>query len=530
MSKRNYNNDIYKMYEEEVEKNIKISNEVKRLKLDKFILKNEIRLFNSKMATELENVVKPYKEEINKLHFSLEKAYKEINRLKDELSNKNSDDLKDYEIDKLTSQLSKNSTNSSIPTSKESISQSVKRRTNEYNHRTASTKKSGGQLNHKGTTLTKEQIEEKIKDKKVSVKVIKKYIDGSIYKDEIIKYQVGVKTQVYVEKYIFVPTENSKEKLPKEFYSDVTYKEDIKSLVVLFGNYLSLPYNKIRECLSNLTKNLVNISEGTIDNIYEEFSHKSQGSLKNIENNLLNGKYQHTDETVTKENGKDSYYRGYANIENVLYKYHHQKGDKPIIEDAILTAFLGIIVSDHEIGIFKYGINNQDCIVHFGRYCIEQTQNIITTWQMKMYHLLLKCERNREILTKFGSNCFTEEEIKQIYNDYDTIIYLAREENKYISSKYWKEKANTLLNRCIKYKEQLLYYVHDLTIPSDNNFMERALRMVKSKTKVSGGFRSSKGGERFGNTMSIIKTSKLRNKTPFESIDEIMRGNSLFAY
>ena len=25
------------------------------------------------------------------------------------------------------------------------------------------------------------------------------------------------------------------------------------------------------------------------------------------------------------ENGKDTYYRGYANEENVLYKYHHHK-------------------------------------------------------------------------------------------------------------------------------------------------------------------------------------------------------------
>ena len=72
---------------------------------------------------------------------------------------------------------------------------------------------------------------------------------------------------------------------------------------------------------------MIDISEGTIDNIYEEFSNKTEDTLNNITNNILNGTYQHTDETTTKENGKDTCYRGYANKYNVLYKYHHKKGD-----------------------------------------------------------------------------------------------------------------------------------------------------------------------------------------------------------
>ena len=74
-----------------------------------------------------------------------------------------------------------------------------------------------------------------------------------------------------------------------------------------------------------------------------------------------------------------------------------------------------------------------------------------------------------------------------------------------------------------------MYYIHDFTIPYDNNFIERALRMIKSKTKVSGGFRSEKGGKRFGRIMSIIKTAKLRNLNPFECIKSIFKGQALFA-
>ena len=304
----------------------------------------------------------------------------------------------------------------------------------------------------------------------------------------------------------------------------------MKSIIVILGNYCSLPYNKITELISDLTNNIINLSEGTIDNIYEEFSNRTEETLLNITNNLLNSTYQHTDETVTKKNGKDSYYRGYANKENVLYKYHNHKGDKPIEEDGILTRFFGTLITDHDTGMFKYGTNNQDCIIHFGRYCIEQSQNItITYWQMRLYNLLLKFERNRRILIKFGANNFHKEEIKLMEEEYDNILEMAKVENEFITSTYWKEKANTLLNRCIKYKKQMLFYIYDFSIDYDNNFMERALRMIKSKTKVSGGFRSHNGGIRFGNIMSIIKTSKLRNTNPFNSIVTIMNGTSLFA-
>ena len=220
---------------------------------------------------------------------------------------------------------------------------------------------------------------------------------------------------------------------------------------------------------------------------------------------------------------------GYANLQNVLYKYHTHKGDAPIKDDGILTNFFGTLITDHDVGMFKYGTNNQDCIVHFGRYCIEQEQNItITCWQMRLYNLLLKFERNREILMQYKVDNFSKEEIALMEKDFDDILELAKVENEFIPSIYWKEKTNTLLNRCVKYKKEMLFYIYDFTIPYDNNFMERALRMIKSKTKISGGFRSDNRGLRFGNIMSIIKTSKLRNINPFSSIINIINNIPLF--
>lgn len=525
--KSNYNLEIYNMYEEEFEKNKKLECKIKELELDLYCLNSELDASNSKMEKEIENAITPLRNENIQLKNELVNAYQEIERLKSYIENNQN---KDYIIDKLTNQLNKDSSNSGIPTSKEIKKTKHIIRTNEYNHRKKNFRKNGGQFGHKGDTLSKEKLINKINENNINVKPVIHYIKGNNKQEDIIKYKIGMNVELYVEEHIFKHTKNSKDILPKEYYSDVTYNNDLKALIVTLGNYYSLSYAKVEEILYDFSNGIIDISQGTIDNIYEEFSNKSEDTINNITNNILNGKYQHTDETVTKENGKDTYYRGYANKENVLYKYHHHKGDNPIKDDNILTNFYGTIISDHEVGIFKYGLNNQDCVIHTGRYCIEAEQNVYETWwQMDLYRFLLKLERQRKILMKFGKNNFTDDEIKLIEDEYDNILKIAVEQNKNILSTYWKEKETTFLNRLIKHKNSTLFFIHDFELPYENNHMERLLRMIKGKTKVSGGFRSTKGGERFGKIMSVIKTAKLRKLNPLNCIKEIYQDKSLFA-
>ncbi len=528
MSRSKFDNDIYLMYEKECNKNSLLHKEIKEYKLEIYNLKYELDYLKKSTKNKIENAVQKetilLKQENSNLKDDLYNANKEIERLKKELNKKN------YSIDKLECSINKDSSNSGIPTSKEIKSLKHKIGVNMYNHRQKKYNKNGGQFGHKGITLTKDELLKKVNENNIKIKKIVHYINGNKAKKDVIKYKIGMNIDLYVEEHIFKYNKKSREVLPKEYYSDVTYNNDLKSLVVTLGNYYSLGYSKVKEMLYDFSNGIINISQGTINNIYEEFSSKSEETINNITTNLLNGKYQHTDEITTKENGKDTYYRGYANKENVLYKYHHHKGDTPIKDDNILTKFYGTIISDHEVGIFKYGTNNQDCVIHTGRYCIEASQNVYETfWQMELYRFLLKLEKQRQILIKFGKTNFSNAEIKIIENDYDIILKNAEQQNKGISSTYWKEKETTLLNRLKKYKNTTLFFIHDFELPYDNNHMERLLRMIKSKTKVSGGFRSSKGGERFGKIMSIIKTSKLRKLNPLHSIKEIYQGKALFA-
>lgn len=527
--KVNYTNKLYNDYIEILEINKNLKSENKRLKLEVINLKNELNSERKNTHSKIDNAIKPYKEQVDSLKEKLKDSFEEIERLKSSMEDKDKAtiEVSQYKIDKLTNQVNKDSTNSGIPTSKEN----KHRRTNSYNHRSKSNKKSGGQEGHKGTTLKKENIEEIISNNKdIEIVTIKHIVKGKQNQKDTIKYRLGIKTTMYIEKHIFKHDSHSKEKLSKKFYSDVTYTDDFKSLIILLGNYFNMPYAKICEFISDITNGLITLSEGTISNFYEEFSNKAKPTVNNIVENIKNGSYTHTDETCTSQNGKETYFRGYANKFNVIYFYHHKKGDAPILQDNIITNYYGTIISDHDVGVFKYGQNNQSCIYHLGRYFIEEEQNVCDIWwPMEMYRFLLKLETQRQILKKYGRKEFTSEEIQKIEEEYDFILKQAKNQNEVITSTYWSDKANTLLRRLVKYKEQFLLFIHKFEIAFDNNYMERLLRMIKSKTKVAGGFRSSKGGENFGITMSIIKTSKLRNINPLNSIKDIFQSKSLFA-
>ena len=90
-----------------------------------------------------------------------------------------------------------------------------------------------------------------------------------------------------------------------------------------------------------ITNNVINISNGTLVNFFYEFSSKSEPTLDNLENNILNSKIDYTDETSSKFNKKNLFVRNYSNNETVIYKVHKNKGHKPILEDNILPRFCG---------------------------------------------------------------------------------------------------------------------------------------------------------------------------------------------
>ena len=490
-----YSNSLYKEFE-------KLNQ-----KIDKLLIENKkqsLTIYN--LQTELKN----NQEELKKANELIQKLTEENERLKN--------------------QNNKNSNNSSKPSSTDNQKPKKKTGANLYNYRVKTGNKVGGQKGHKGHNLSKKEIEKLIDEKKLKVKTIYHKIKGNAKKEAIIKYRMEIEVNTYVEKHIFEYDEKSNERLPKEFYTDVTYGTSIKAIAIHLGCYNVIAYDRLSDFFDVITNNTLKISNGTLVNFVKEFGQKSELTIKNLEENFLNGIIGYTDETGTKFNNKKLYVRNYSNEETVIYKVHKHKGHNPIKEDNILPKFLGGIMGDHDTTLYSYGSKNYECNIHLGRYLMELMENIPDTkWPFLMYDLIFRMNKTRKIAMEYGLNKFDEEKQKEYQDEYDDILKLAKEENKTIKSSFYRtKKAKPLYLRLVKYKKNHLYFIEDFKVPFDDNISERDLRIFKNKTKISGGFRSLDVAQYFANSLSIIKTSIKRNINPYKSIIDVFNNKTLF--
>ena len=89
---------------------------------------------------------------------------------------------------------------------------------------------------------------------------------------------------------------------------------------------------------------------------------------------------------------------------------------------------------------------------------------------------------------------------------------------------YIRESEEKLLRRLEKYKENHLLFLHDFTVPFENNLSERDLRKCKNRQKMSGGFRKPGGMEMYCSILSIVETCKGKEIQVLDTIKKIFEG------
>lgn len=494
MTQKGYMNDFYKQFEELNKKLDKLLSENKIQALTIVNLQTELKLEQAKNA-----------ELLNRIDKLLE------------------------ERDKYKNHSDKNSSNSGKPSSTDMF-KPKKTGANLYNSREKTNRKIGGQKGHQGHSLSKDNIEMLKNQHNIQEVVIEHTINGNTKNVPIIKYKLGLAFTPYIEKHIFNYNESSNEILPREFYTDVTYTNELKSLVVFMNVHNVLSINRLTEFFSVISNGIINFSQGTIVNIMTEFSRKGSPSIDNIIKDILGDKTMLTDETTEKLNNKNGYVRNYSTEESVVYKSHYHKGHNPIKDDNILTRFTGIVMGDHDTTLDSYGSKRIECNVHLGRYTVEITENTFeASWAEKMKTLLETGNNTRKYAKMYGMNGFSDENYEYYSKKFDEIIQEAQEETKNIKSSFYKKKSKNLYKRLEKNKEKHLAYLKDFSLPYSNNTSESDLRIYKIKIKVSGGFRSKKGSDCFADALSIVKTSIKRKENIMQNILNVFNGEILFS-
>ncbi len=420
---------------------------------------------------------------------------------------------------RLKSIINNDSSNTSLPPSTD---QKGGKPANTYNGRKKTERKTGGQKGHKGTTLTKAEIEEKIASGKCRHEV--KTIGNASGQKYVTKYVVDLAVEPVITEIRIYANENGVLRIPAEYRSDVTYGANVKALAVSLYSEGVMSNDRIAAFLNSAGNGELNLSEGSIYGFCKKMENVSVASIINLEKEQLNQKVVATDATTVTVNGKLNYIRNFSTDNSVIYHAMSSKSIDALKELNFLKCYTGTLLHDHETALYHFGTEHAECNVHIIRYLRKNTEETGNTWSDGMITHLCEMNRKRKELAEQGICSFPMETIKEYEEKYFFLLEKGRVENKTTVHKYAKQDEKTLLNRMDKYSHNHLLFLHDFSVPFDDNISERDLRKAKNRQKMAGGFRKESGNTMYCSIMTIIETLKKRKMGIRENLKMLFTG------
>lgn len=406
----------------------------------------------------------------------------------------------------------KNSSNSSVPPSKEGFGDEIKRRTSSL--REKSGKKPGGQPGHKGNTrLMSDQPDETEDIQPNYCRECGRELSGIEGKEEYREECVGVRIIPVIKRIRFLNktctcgccnrVEYTKRKNP------VYLSSEIRALVVYLNIVMCMPYNRIISFLHDVMH--IDISEGSIRNFIEDAGGKADAICDRIATELVKSPVAGADESGFYVNGKLNWAWILQNPKLTLTWIAKGRGAKEMddrfgpnaLENTVLT-------TDRHSAYFTMNVKgHQICIPHLLRnlnYLNELDKN--QNWSSRLQELLKKAVhwRNTNPETIADTSTWMESLDKLLNENLDK----------------FKKPFRQIRNSLRKLKDHVFYFLKDPRVPSHNNASEGGIRILKVKQKRSGGFRSQAGAEDFMAIHSVADTAKKNDFSRWDAILELV--------
>ena len=430
---------------------------------------------------------------------------------------------KDCIIQKLKAQITKDNTNSSIPSSQRPNHKTPP------NNREKTGRKPGGQKGHTGHKRKKLEPTEPVHHLappacvagnpeyyKTGKKIIKQLIRVSL-KLEVIQYEADVYRHHKTRKKIHAA-------FPEGMVNEVEYDASVSALLSLLHSHGNMSYDKISEILSDLTGGKLRPSKGMMADLEKKFSLRSVTDRQQIFNRMLVYPYMHIDGTTVRVSGKNGQVLIETSPAGTLLYHTGVKGDEAV-KGTPAEIYDGTAVHDGESTFFHYGNNHQGCLVHELRYLkgsMDNEPNL--TWASLMREYLQFLMHYVSTEKRNGRNELSDEERTAFINQYDEILLLAEQEYEKHppDRRYYVDGLNTM-KRLKKRREHYLRFLSDLSIPYQNNPAELIARKEKMHSKQSGGYRSEAYSQYHCDVLSVLESNRAIGIGRYATLLEVLK-------
>ena len=309
----------------------------------------------------------------------------------------------------------------------------------------------------------------------------------------------------------------------------ITYGEKVKAFVAMLSNEGLVSINRIRTMLYEITGGAIALSEGTIAKWNQDLSGALTPFIKETKAKLLTQPVLHKDATGIRVANSLHWLHVLSTEVYTLYFSCKKRGNEADEETGILPAYGGgelpvRLVHDHLKGLYRFTCAHAECNAHILRYLKSAVETKKRAWAVGMIafltdaHNAVKAHKARNIPAL--DNALLAE-----YNArYDEILRQGWLEFLQCEERDYNGEDMKLLRRLKEYKPEHLRFLSDFQVPFDNNRAERDLRMIKSKTKVSGCFRGKAGGAVFATIKSYTSTLKKNSRNIFNGLKAAFLG------
>jgi transposase len=268
-----------------------------------------------------------------------------------------------------------------------------------------------------------------------------------------------------------------------------------------------MSYNRIQEFYSQIMG--LEISQGGIVGLLQRFTSKALPMYQEIKNRIEKATCLGTDETGAKINGKTHWFWTWQNEQLTFIIHSQSRGYKTIAETFPDGLPSSILVHDRWAAHFGcVASGHQICLAHLFRDLnyIEQVHQSIWAGALKTIlkdAILLSKQAGYDGLSDSLARNKLEQSLLNLLGQ-------ALPDKDKLAIRLQKK-----LRKISHHMLRFLYYNH---VPPDNNGSERAIRTIKVKQKVSGGFRSTAGADAFAVIRSVIDTTSKSTQNVFQAI------------
>jgi transposase len=440
-------------------------------------------------------------------------------------------------LQELQARLAKTSRNSSKPPSGDGYGK-VKRTTS---LRKAGNKPNGGQPGHDGQTLMMSAYPDRTLTYEVPSCA---HCQASLQEVEVVGYEerqvfdlpaIRIEVTAHRAQIKVCPAcgRANKGAFPAAVTQAVQYGPTVNTWASYFTNQHHIPVERTTEIFADLVQHQV--SEATVLKASEHLDRCIAPSTEAVKGMLREAEVLHVDESGLRVTGKLHWLHVACTASLTSYEVHTKRGQEAMDDAGILGAFRGTAVHDHWKPYLKYDeCDHALCNAHHLRELRFIDTQYQQPWANDMAKLLLEIKAAVEA-TPEPAMRLSPPELEAFAKRYDAVVQAGFEANPApISTTEGEGKKRgrpkqpppvNLLIRLRDFKNQVLAFMSDFRIPFDNNQGERDIRMVKVKQKVSGGFRTLEGAQRFGRIRGYISTARKNAQNVFEAIRDAFDGS-----